>query len=64
MSDVAPPATTWIGGQDQEYTQTGNPNLETENSFDLITEAGDSLVLEDLAVVQLPATTWSVNDGD
>ncbi len=63
MTNIAPPATTWQGSQDQEYTQTGNPDLLTEDGKALITEDSKNIVLEDLAVVRLPATTWSENDS-
>ncbi len=58
MTNVPPPATTWVGGQEQEYV-AGTP-------FNIADSAGDQLVdgsgnhVTDNGVIQtnLPATTW------
>lgn len=63
MAATPPPATTWQGGQQQEYTQTGNPALDTENGLDLITEAGATIVLEDVSETTFPITTWVQKDN-
>ena len=62
MSNTPPPATTWVGSQEQEYSQTGNPNLDTEAGLDLLSEAGLNLVEENVTTVPLPATVWVQRD--
>lgn len=64
MTNVAPPATTWVGSQEQEYN-AGTP-------FDIADASGNQLVdgsanhVTDNGVVEtlLPTTTWTENDSE
>lgn len=59
-----PPLTNWNPTSgDGEYSATGNPNLDTENSKDIITESGLNIVLEDVSFTGVPTTTWAVDDS-
>ena len=56
--------TVWMPGNGtSEYMLSGNPFLDTETSLDLITETGDSIILEDLLVTDIPQTIWVENDA-
>lgn len=58
------PATIWQPNSGEgEYTSTGNPSIDTEAGFDIITEAGLNLIQEDSSLTQVPATIYTQADG-
>ncbi len=58
MTNVAPPATTWVGGQDQEYTQT-TPFDIADASGNLLVDASAVFIVDNgVTQTNLPATTW------
>lgn len=57
------PVTIWEPPQKGEFTQSGNPNLCTEASVDLLTEAGVNIILEDDTFSPFQSTVWTENDG-
>lgn len=59
---TTPPVTIWKG-DGGEITPSGSANIDTEDGFDLITEAGDNLIMEDSVFTPLAQTVWSVNDS-
>ncbi len=63
MTNVAPPATTWVGSQDQEYTQS-NPNDIADASGVLLADASAVLVVDNgVTQTNLPATAWTQDDS-
>ncbi len=58
MTNVAPPATTWVGGQDQEYTATTPFEIADSSSDLLVDSSGVFIVDNGVTVYPLPSTTW------
>ncbi len=64
MTNVAPPATTWVGGQDQEYS-TGTPNNIADSAgVELVDGSGVFIVDNGVVETDLPATTWVTDDSE
>jgi len=63
MTNVAVPATTWVGDQDQEYTTGGANNIADATGNLLVDATGVFVVDNGLQEVTLPATTWVEDDS-
>ncbi len=62
MTNIAPPATTWVGGQEQEYSGS-TPNDIADNSGVLLVDATGIFIVDNgQTQTNLPATTWSEDD--
>lgn len=58
------PLTIWSPNNQQgEFSVSGNPNLDTESSLDLLTESGNNLVSEDSIFTPLATTVWQEDDS-
>lgn len=61
---VNEPVTVWTPTSGNgEAGRSDGSFIDTEDGFDLATEAGDSLVIEDGTLTAIPATVWTENDG-
>ena len=58
MTNVAPPATIWVGSQEQEYTQTTANDIADSSGVMLVDASGVFIVDNGVTQVNLPATTW------
>lgn len=56
------PVTIWSGAG-AELTLSNNPNIDTEASLDLLSEAGLNLVSDDTTRTGKPLTVWTSNDS-
>ena len=62
MSNTAPPATTWVGSQEQEYV-AGTPYDVADHSGVELADGSGNLVTDNGVVETLfPATTWTEKD--
>jgi len=64
MSNTPPPATTWVGSMEQEYS-TGTANDIADSSGVLLVDASAVFVVDNgVAISPLPATTWIQQDDN
>ncbi len=64
MTNTPPPATTWVGGMQQEYT-AGSPNdIADSAGNELVDGSGVFIVDNGVVETDFPTTTWSVNDSE
>jgi hypothetical protein len=64
MPNVAPPATTWVGSQEQEYS-AGTPfNIADYSGNELVDHSGVFVVDNGVVETTLPATTWVEDETD
>lgn len=63
MTNVAPPATTWVGSQEQEYSQSTPNNIADVSGVMLVDASGVFVVDNGVTQVNLPATAWTEDDS-
>lgn len=57
-----PPATYWIPNDRQKgyvTSTTENARIETQDSFELITQSGDHLIVNPNIVIPIESTQWA-----